>query len=288
VWNRGDDGFVLVPAVWLSGQIAVALSAFLVAVKIDVRAAANLVENAKSEFLADGVVRLVGYVISTSGEIERFGDGRAMLCNIDSEHTVILSVQDQAGLVDLNAASPNTLRALGGALGFDPKEAQALADRIADFRDSDDDVLPAGAEEREYREAGSRLPPKNASFQEISELDQVLGLNDELRKRLARFVTIHSEQDGIDPSLAPSELKDAAGMTLSSSQRSAFAIEALVSARGGGRFHRHAIIKVLRRTERPFVIVDWGRGSAEAADALQSAITNKCGLALFAGQGSDH
>jgi general secretion pathway protein K len=288
VRKKSEDGFVLVPAVWLSGLIAVALSAFLVAIKIDVRAAANLVENAKAEFLADGMVRVAAYVISTSGEIDSFGDGHAMRCSADGAHTVTLSVQDQAGLVDLNAASLNTVRALGEALGLDPEAARALADRIADFRDSDDDVLPAGAEEREYHEAGASLPPKNAPFQDIGELDQVLGMSDELRKRLAKFVTIHSEQDGVDPTVAPPELTSASGMTHGSSQRTAFAIEALISARGGGRFHRHAIIKVLRRTERPFAIVDWSRGSAAAASALQSAIPTECGLPFSDGKGPDH
>ena len=55
--KASEKGFVLVPAVWLAGLIGIALSVFLTDIRVDTRVTANLVENTKAEFLADGVDR---------------------------------------------------------------------------------------------------------------------------------------------------------------------------------------------------------------------------------------
>src|SRR5688500_11902166 len=73
-----QNGFVLVPAIWLSGLIAAALSAFLVIGKIDTRAAANLVHNLQAEVLADGIVRLVAFELWANPHLRSMGNGRAM------------------------------------------------------------------------------------------------------------------------------------------------------------------------------------------------------------------
>jgi general secretion pathway protein K len=61
------------------------------------------------------------------------------------------------------------------SVGFDPDQAESLADAIADFRDADNLKHLRGAEEPEYRAAGLAWGPKNAPFQTVEELQQVLG-----------------------------------------------------------------------------------------------------------------
>jgi general secretion pathway protein K len=280
-----QNGFVLVPAIWLSGLIAAALSAFLVIGKIDTRAAANLVHNLQAEVLADGIVRLVAFELWANPHLRSMGNGRAMHCNLRDGQKVIVALQDQAGLIDLNSASASTLQALGHALGLFDEEAQALAERIIDYRDRDDDPRPRGAEAQTYAAQGLEFSPKNGPFQDLGEISQVLGVTEELRERLSSHVTIYSQQDGIDPSAVPAQFNghSLARLPTKISQRMAFAIEALVLSPSGGKFHRHAIVQLLGRPERPFAMNEWNRGSAQAAKLLEEAGQNQCGLPSLGG-----
>jgi general secretion pathway protein K len=278
-----QNGFVLLPAIWLSGLIAAALSIFLVNSKVDTRAAGNAVQNSQAEFVADGAVRLVAFELWARPHLRSMGDGRAMHCSFPDGQTVIVAIQDQAGLIDLNSASPTTLQALGHALGFPEEKAQALADRIVDYRDRDHDPRPYGAEAKNYEAQAPGTSPKNGAFQVAGELDQVLGVTDDMRERLSSYITIYSHQDGIDQSAAPTQLRSHSFIRIPTiiSQRRAFAIDVLVSGPSGGKFHRQAIVQILGRPERPFAISEWNRGSTEAVKLLEQASYDHCGLAML-------
>jgi general secretion pathway protein K len=277
------DGFVLVPALWLSGLLAAALSVFLVNSKVNSRAAGNLVQNSQAEFLADGAVRLVAFELWANSHLRSTGNGRAMHCKLPDGQRVIVAIQDQAGLIDLNSASPSTLQVLGQALGLSDEEAQTVADRIVDYRDHDNDPRPYGAEMKTYAAQGLEFSPKNGPFQDLGELEQVLGVTDDVRERLSSYITIYSQQDGIDQSAAPAQLRDHSFARVPAiiSQRMTFAIDALVSGPSGGKFHRHAIVQIIGRPERPFAISEWNRGSSQAARLLEQAAQNQCGLSIL-------
>jgi type II secretory pathway component PulK len=280
--NDGESGFVLVPTLWLAGVIAAVLSAFLIHIRLDVKAAANLVENAKLEVTADGIVRLVAYELAHNRDGHLPTAGTVSRCPIDAQSTALIQVQDQAGLVDLNSASPAMLEKLGAAVGLGPEKARAVADRIADFRDADDQTRPNGAENAEYEAAGAGLQPKNGPFQDKAELDQVLDMTAGLRELLAPFVTVHSQQHGVDPAVVPNRLKDAIanGLPIAHSQRQSFAIDILVSS-ARGAYHRHAIVRMLGKADEPFVITEWSRGSAESAAFLRSAPAEECQFGVY-------
>ena len=71
---------------------------------------------------------------------------------------------------------------------------------IADWRDQDDQTQPGGAESAEYRSAG-RVGPKNAPFESVEELQQVMGIDRDTAQRLAGLATI-SMISSINPQLA--------------------------------------------------------------------------------------
>ena len=120
--------------------------------------------------------------------------------------------QVRAGLVDLNAASPALLEWLLRGLGVAPDRAAALAAAIVDFRDEDDIPSINGAESTAYRAAGLAHGPKNAPFETVMELDQVLGMDVTLLGRLRAVTTVYSRQRGIDGAVAPREILSAAGL----------------------------------------------------------------------------
>ena len=58
--------------------------------------------------------------------------------------------------------------------------AAALVDAIVDFRDEDDLHCLQGAEDRDYADAGLPRGAKDAAFEAVEELQQVLGMTREI------------------------------------------------------------------------------------------------------------
>ena len=84
----------------------------------------------------------------------------------------LVSVQDEAGLINLDSLGREAMPRLFAALGADPARQTVLADRLADYIDPDDLKRPDGAEMDDYARAGLPLPPN----QPLRHVAQVLGL----------------------------------------------------------------------------------------------------------------
>ncbi len=87
-------------------------------------------------------------------------DGRAYGVNLEGVNALV-RVQDEAGLLNLNAPDEQATSALLDAVGA--PGAQRLAAALADFVDEDDLRRAEGAEEGAYRRAGL-APPPNATL----------------------------------------------------------------------------------------------------------------------------
>jgi general secretion pathway protein K len=142
------------------------------------------------------------------------------------------------------------LAALFGSVGVDPGKAQSLAAAIADFRDADNLVRPRGAEESEYRSAGLAWGPKNAPFQAVEELQQVLGMTDEIYGRVAADLTTYYIADTINPTMPDERLTGflrRAGFNLqyfASSSGFVFSIRSEAKSSKGGVFVREAVVQL--------------------------------------------
>jgi general secretion pathway protein K len=119
--------------------------------------------------------------------------------------------QDAAGLVDVNAAPPERLAALFEALGVDRERAQALGDRIGDWRDEDNLTRLHGAEAAEYEQAQA-AGPANRPFETEGELSRVLGMTPELLACALPLLTTYSGQAEIDAAAAPPRLAALLGL----------------------------------------------------------------------------
>ena len=118
---------------------------------------------------------------------------------------VSVSIQDEDGKIDLNAAADELLRGLFLSVGLDEDASAALVDAIVDFRDEDDLHRLNGAEDRDYADAGLPYGAKDAPFEAVEELQQVLGMTRRIYQRVAPALTVHSGRRGIDPRVAPRE-----------------------------------------------------------------------------------
>ncbi len=137
-----------------------------------------------------------------------------------------IAVTSEAGKIDLNGAPDELLHGLflsarwsgdaswpggGGAaggevLGLDEAGAAALVDAVRDFADADDLVRLNGAEDRDYAAAGLAWGAKDAPFEAVAALQQVIGMTAPLYAAIAPALTVHTGAKGVDARLAPREV----------------------------------------------------------------------------------
>ena len=139
-------------------------------------------------------------------------NGRAYAWRFDG-HDVQVRIIDETGKVDLNQADVPLLSRLMQVLGEPPDASDALAAAIVDWRDADDLGQPVGgAEDGDYAAAGRPYGAKDAPFETIAELEQVLGMTPDLYARLEPFLTLYSGRGQPDATYAQGPVLVAMGM----------------------------------------------------------------------------
>ncbi len=132
----------------------------------------------------------------------RFGDAQ-----------VEVKIVDENGKLDINQAPHPLLAALIQRKGVEPSEAGRIAGAIVDWRDADLLTQPGGgAEDGDYEAAGRPYGAKDAEFESVAELLQVLGMTPALYAQLEPDLTVYSGRAQPDPAYASAELLDAMGL----------------------------------------------------------------------------
>ncbi len=301
--RKRERGVALVVVLW--GLVLLAITAAGVA--SGSRTSATLArigaDNAMARAIADaGMYRAVLGMIDRRSGMRWRADGTEYPLTLDDGKARI-TIQDEMGKIDLNAAPDALVRAVLTGVGVEDETADALVDAIADFRDKDDLKRLNGAEDSDYSAAGRTYGPKNARFETVDELRRVLGVTPEIYRRLAPMVTVYSGRRGINPVTAPHELllalpggdpaqiddlmaertsgaegtgpailqaiQKTAGISFSSTSSYATIATLRSEARlaTGAVYIREAIIRITGRPASPFLILAWRQGSRRAMAA---------------------
>ena len=187
-------GIALISVLWISVLLALIAASFTRTSRTEINLTRNMVENAKAEAMADAAINRAalglfsrpsqgGFRVDGTVYLWRFGDA-----------DILFKITDEGGKVDLNAASVDLLRKLLRALGAGPEVSRAVSAAILDFRDFDDDREQGGAEDRDYQQANLLQNAKDAPFELVAELQQVLGMTPRLYKLIEPLVTVYSGQ----------------------------------------------------------------------------------------------
>lgn len=124
-----------------------------------------------------------------------------------------VSLVDENGKIDLNQADPPLLAAFFQVFGLEQPQAAQLASAILDWRDPDVLSQPeGGAEDPDYAAAERPYGAKDASFESVAELEQVLGMTPELYARVAPHLTVFSGRTRPDPAFATAEVLQSMGL----------------------------------------------------------------------------
>lgn len=195
-------GAALLFAMWAIALLAALLAGMAVTARGDAEAARNTYAQAQARYAAEaGIARAVDALRETDPQRRWVPDGRSYRFDFDGAK-VQVNVTDTSGQVDLNAATPEVLKNLFLAAGAEDAHAQALADAVQDWRDSDDIPHPNGAEAETYKRAGLAWLPRNGPFRSSDELARVYGMTDALYRKLEDAVTVYSGRNFPDESYA--------------------------------------------------------------------------------------
>ena len=192
--RESETGAALVWVVWILIVLSGLALATMRLAATSYKSAAIDVARAEARHLAEaGIHRAVADILANSR-------GRDLPKNRSYrifESNVAVSIRHEAGKINLNRAGERLLAAAFAANGVEEAEAEALAARIVDWRDTDDLPRPNGAEFLQYRRAGYAYEPRNGPFETVGELLQLLGMTRELYTCVRPALTVYSS--GAEP-----------------------------------------------------------------------------------------
>jgi general secretion pathway protein K len=119
--------------------------------------------------------------------------------------SMMVAVQDESGRIDLNAADQSMISRLLQSAGLDLNSANALTDKILDWRSTSDLVRLHGASDEEYAAKGYPWHPRHGPFQSVNELKMVMGVSPALFARIRPALTVYSKRPAMDTEVAPKE-----------------------------------------------------------------------------------
>ena len=214
-----QKGIALVLVLWVSVLITVLLASFSLSARVEALQGRNLLDSTRARYAAAAGLHRAAYELRGNNPDTRWvADGRVYPIEFEGAE-IEVEIYDETGKVDLNVAEPMLLAALFELGGAEKNDAEALAAAVVDWRDPDDLVGVNGAEAGEYKGAGLPYKPRNAPFETVSELQQVLGMSFELYRELEPLLTIYSGRAQPNPAFAaPEVLQLIPGMTPDSVQ----------------------------------------------------------------------
>jgi general secretion pathway protein K len=126
---------------------------------------------------------------------------------------VEVKIIDENGKLDLNQADAVLLAALLQGAGAEPEQAARVAAAIVDWRDADPLTQPSGGgEDGDYAAANLPYGAKDAEFESVAELQQVLGMTPALYAMAEPHLTVFGGIERPDPRFADGVVLEALGL----------------------------------------------------------------------------
>ncbi len=201
--RNSQSGIALVLALWLTVLLTVLASGFAFSMRSEARAARNAVSLAQARAVADGAVERTAFELMRPRMTDSWTPDGQVHRWIDGDASIVVTAVDEGSKIDMNAAPDQLLKNMLMVIGgLDDPTAGALVDAIGDWRDADDLRRPNGAEAPEYRAANLKYGPANAPFETIGEVARVLGMTQDVYRRIAPIITVYSQQPGINAATA--------------------------------------------------------------------------------------
>lgn len=293
--RQRQDGVALVLVLWVITLLTVIAGNFAYSMRGEAQIARNLLGTAQAQARADAGVQLAWFELLKPASDSLRWQGNGLVHEIVQDGVVLrITILDESGKIDINAAPEGLLRSLFKSAGLDDQASAALSDAVLDWRSPGDLRRLNGAKEQDYRAAGKNYGPPNAPFETVDELQRVLGMSPALYRQVAPALTIYSLQAGINTSVAPREALLAipganpgmveqflaqrqqalangqpvpafagAGTFSSGSSSRTYLVRSEASLPDGTVFVRQAIGRLSPNPKYPIQLVSWGEGDTQ-------------------------
>jgi general secretion pathway protein K len=203
--NIRQKGIALVMVLWILALLTVMATGYSHAMRTEIKLTTNLLHSAQSKAVAEaGIWYAVAELLKPQREQAWKSDGSIYTLDF-SQDTIKVSIQDEAGKIDLNTAPSEILDGLLRAVNVPEEERLSILQSILDWRDRDNLVRSGGAEDDDYELLDYDYGAKDGPFNTVDELQLVMGVTPSLFKKLKPALTIHSHQPGIRPQVASKE-----------------------------------------------------------------------------------
>jgi general secretion pathway protein K len=215
---KGDKGFALVITLLITALLVALCAEFTDEVFVDTSARQNFIDGQQASLLAasgmKAATKLLQYGLSIQGysslaDLDRMNK---LLHIEDEQGTIQVTVEDESGKLNLNMAWGDNGMAIppyndivtrlfkNCGLSLD------LLDTLADWRDTNDDPHPAGAETPYYSTLKPPYAAKNNKLSTFEELRLVKGFDAATVNRLRPDVTVYDDCNQININTAPKEV----------------------------------------------------------------------------------
>lgn len=201
-FHKVSRGVILVTVLWVLVLLSLIASNLSLGSRSFSRQVFNAEQGTRAALAADAGISWALWSLQQPGMAGWLADGEAHRMMLD-EFEIVVVLQDESGKLDLNAAPSELLDALLVPMLEDSRQRAALVAAIEDWRDSDDLVRLNGAEIEQYQAAGRDIGPANRAFENLSELQGVLGMTPEIYRALAQQLTLVTRSRTINPRVAP-------------------------------------------------------------------------------------
>ncbi len=203
------SGIALIVVLWMLALLTIVVGTFAVLATTESMQARNVFDTTDARYAAEaGLHRAVVELRNPDMETRWVTDGRPHRFKFGAAE-VEVSITDETGLIDLNAAArgnPELLIQLLVSIGLDERDSELMLAAIQDWIDPDEETRNLGAEIDEYRAAGYPYGPANQPFGTVEELQQVIGTSLELFRAVEPSLTVHSGRADFNPAFAPASV----------------------------------------------------------------------------------
>ncbi len=200
-----QKGIALIIVLWVLVLMTISVGSYSISARTENLQARQLLDGTRARYAAEAGIAMAVLNLRNPDVANRWvPDGRVYTLPFENAGLEI-SIVDERGKLDINVIDELTLGSLLIGVGAADEQVLPLVGAILDWRDPDDAMRIDGAEESEYSAADLPYGPRNGNFVILDELQQVLGMNYDLYRKLEPALTVYSRRRTIDPAFAPYE-----------------------------------------------------------------------------------
>jgi general secretion pathway protein K len=264
--NSNHAGFALVAVIWSLGLITLLGTAVIVGARYRTKMTSGLASVTAATAAAESAINLgiMTVLTATPDQIVKF----PLWCRLPGGEQVTVTLEEEAGKIDLNTATPAVLARLFTALTLDQTMGTRIAGNIVQFRDPGaaraDDTTPGAS-------STNSDTAKKTGFTTILQLDQIDGISPPLLRTALRFVTVRSGRPEPVAEAASPALREALNLDQKPTgprpgppTSRSVTFRADVAAPDGTRFIREALIS-FAENGRPYLIREWRHGDIDSS-----------------------